>query len=112
MDQIGVYYLPNSALTYNERGAKQVDIVSKDDKRAYTLCVASTPDGDFLPFQQVFSGASDKSLPTGASIGMDRAREYGFHFAYAKSEKASSHYSTLKTMKEVRNCFHIKDNLY
>jgi hypothetical protein len=29
----------------------------KDEKCAFTLLVASTVDGDFLPFQQVWAGA-------------------------------------------------------
>ncbi|KIK78047.1 hypothetical protein PAXRUDRAFT_17101 [Paxillus rubicundulus Ve08.2h10] len=51
-DQIGSYILPSSGTTFAERGSRQVDIVAKDEKRAFTLLVASTPDGTFLPFQQ------------------------------------------------------------
>jgi hypothetical protein len=32
---------------------------------------------------------------------MTRAKEIGIHFAFAESEKRTSHFSTLKTMKEV-----------
>ena len=34
-----------------------------DEKCAYTLLVASTADGDFLPFQQVWSGATACATP-------------------------------------------------
>ncbi|KAG1758482.1 hypothetical protein EDD22DRAFT_981399 [Suillus occidentalis] len=82
-DQIGVYILPSSGTTFAEHGSKQVDIVAKDEKRAYTLLVASTPEGTFLPFQQ-----------------------RGFDFTFAKSNKKGSHFSMLKTMKEwVENIF-------
>ncbi|KAG2092673.1 uncharacterized protein F5147DRAFT_748008 [Suillus discolor] len=105
-DQIGNYILPSSGTTFAERGSEQVDIVAKDEKRAYTLLVASTPEGTFLPFQQVWSGASERSLPSVGALGMMEAKERGFDFAFAKSDKKGSHYSTLKTMKEwVENVF-------
>jgi len=100
-DQIGNYILPNGNCTFHDRGAEQVDITSKDEKRAYTLLVASTADGDFLPFQQVWAGATERSLPSQNAPWMQDALNRGFNFAFAKSKKKSSHYSTLKTMKEV-----------
>jgi len=40
---------------------------------------------------------------------MTEAQEYGFNFTFAKSDKKGSHFSTLKTMKEVCHCnyYHI-----
>jgi len=91
--------------TFNDCGADQVDIVAKDKKWAFTLLVASTADGDFLPFQQVWAGASEQSLPTKNAPWMQDALDRGFNFAFAKSHKKTSHFSTLKTMKEVSfNC--------
>ncbi|KIK74376.1 hypothetical protein PAXRUDRAFT_19942 [Paxillus rubicundulus Ve08.2h10] len=43
-DQIGSYILPSSGTTFAEHGSRQVDIVAKDEKQAFTLLVASTPD--------------------------------------------------------------------
>ena len=104
MDQIGVYILPNSGYTFEKHGSDQVDIVAKGEKRAYTLLVASSADGDFLPFQQVWSGATNRSVPSDGAPRIEEARERGFDFTFAKSEKnKGSHYSTLKTMKEVSN---------
>lgn len=104
MDQIGVYILPNSGYTYEKCGSEQVDIVAKDEKRAYTLLVASSADGDFLPFQQVWSGGTNFSVPSDQAPRMEEARDRGFNFTFAKSEKnKGSHYSMLKTMKEVSN---------
>lgn len=94
-DQMGVYILPNGNSTFHDWGANQVDIVAKDEKHAYTLLVASTPNGDFLLFQQVWAGASDKSQPSLNAAQMQEAIDHGFNFAYTKSEK--------KTMKEVSN---------
>ena len=102
MDQIRVYILPNSGYTYEKRGSEQVDIVAKGEKRAYSLLVASSADGDFLPFQQVWSGGTDRSVPSDQAPRLDEACDRGFDFTFTKSEKnKGSHYSTLKTMKEV-----------
>lgn len=93
--------MPSNGYTFHDCGSEQVDIVAKDEKRAYTLLVASTADGDFLPFQQVWSGASDRSLPSQNAPRMQDAIDQGFDFAFAKSAKKTSHFSTVKTMKEV-----------
>ncbi|KAI0689287.1 hypothetical protein BC835DRAFT_1308424 [Cytidiella melzeri] len=57
VDQMGMYILPSNSRTFHNKGANQVDAVAKDEKRAYTLLVASTPAGDILPFQQVWGQA-------------------------------------------------------
>ncbi|KAJ3493456.1 hypothetical protein NLJ89_g11016 [Agrocybe chaxingu] len=101
VDQMGMYVLPCNSRTFHDKGAKQVDAVAKDEKCAYTVLVASTPTGEILPFQQVWGGKTSASLPKGTAPGMDKAREYGFHFAFAASESSPrSHFSTLKTMQE------------
>ncbi|KAH9914425.1 uncharacterized protein B0H18DRAFT_1216055 [Fomitopsis serialis] len=100
MDQTGVMVLPNNNTTYEETGVRQVNVVAKDEKRAYTLCVATSADGDILPFQQVWSGQTVKSLPDVDADGMDKAQMRGFDFSSAASAKKTSHFSTLKTMKE------------
>ncbi|KIK73435.1 hypothetical protein PAXRUDRAFT_178440, partial [Paxillus rubicundulus Ve08.2h10] len=105
-DQIGTYILPSNGSTWAEHGSHQVDIVAKDEKCAFTLLVASTPDGTFLPFQQVWAGASTQSLPSAKAPGMAKACAHGFDFAFAKSAKKGSHFSMLKTMKEwIENIF-------
>jgi hypothetical protein len=86
-DQIGNYILPSSSCTFHDRGAEQVDVVAKDEKRAYTLLVASTADGDFLPFQQVWSGATARSTPSLTAPHMQEAIDRGFDFTFAKSDK-------------------------
>jgi hypothetical protein len=101
MDQIGNYVLLSNSRTFHTRGAKQVDIVAKDEKRACTLTVGSSMSGVFLPFQQIWGGATDKVRPSVQALRMADAIERGFDFTFAKSMKKGSHYSTLKTMKEV-----------
>ena len=100
-DQIGNHILPSNSCTFNDCGAEQVDIVVKDEKHAFTLLVASTADGDFLPFQQVWAGASVWSLLSQNAPWMQDALDRGFDFVFAKSNKKTSHFSTVKTMKEV-----------
>ncbi|KAJ2934644.1 hypothetical protein H1R20_g2448, partial [Candolleomyces eurysporus] len=100
MDQTGVYILKSHNITYDTKGKRQVDINNLDEKRAYTLCVASTPAGDILPFQQVWAGQTKASLPTERASSYKEAIDLGFHFAFAQSPKKTSHFSTLKTMKE------------
>ncbi|KAI5822457.1 hypothetical protein K523DRAFT_335125 [Schizophyllum commune Tattone D] len=100
--RLGNYILPNNSFTYTEIGAKQVNAVGKDEKRAYTLCVGSTAAGGFLPFQQIFGGMTDHSQLAEDAPGMDKALVYGMHFTFAKSKNSPrSHYSTQKTMKEL-----------
>ncbi|THU78946.1 hypothetical protein K435DRAFT_586887, partial [Dendrothele bispora CBS 962.96] len=107
-DQMGVYVLPNSSRTFDTRGQKQIDVVAKEEKRAFTLFVASTADGDFLPFQQVWGGRSSMSTPSSDADGMDEALEFGFDLTFARSDKnPTSHFSTMKTMKEwLKNIIH------
>jgi hypothetical protein len=62
--------------------------------------VASTPSGNLLPFQQTWAGASKASVPSNDAVAMAEARELGFDFAFAKSKKKTSHFSTFKTMGE------------
>lgn len=100
-DQTGVYIRPNQSQTFEERGSKQVSVVGNDEKRAYTLGVASTADGTLLPLEQVWSGSTAKSLPKSTADGFQEAKAHGFHFTFAASKKKTSHFSTLKTMKEL-----------
>ncbi|KAF8988827.1 hypothetical protein BDZ89DRAFT_974879, partial [Hymenopellis radicata] len=100
MDQTGITILMAMLKTYHKKGSRQVDIAARDEKRAYTLCVASTADGDVLPFQAVWSGSTKLSLPSRSADGMDEALEIGMDFTVAASDKKTSHFSTFKTMKE------------
>ncbi|PPR06271.1 hypothetical protein CVT24_000890 [Panaeolus cyanescens] len=98
MDQTGIIILATHNQTFEKKGSRQVDIVGKNEKRAFTLCVSTTAAGDVLPFQQVWSGKTDKSLPDSSAALMDEAKKLGFDFAV--SDSGTSHFSTLKTMKE------------
>ncbi|KAJ6554851.1 hypothetical protein B0H19DRAFT_1294878, partial [Mycena capillaripes] len=100
-DQTGVYIHPNSSQTFELRGSKQVSTSGNDEKRAYTLGVASDMSGGLLPLEQVWAGMSKGSLPTADADGYQEAIDRGFHFTFAASKKRTSHFSTEKTMEEL-----------
>ncbi|KAJ6458505.1 hypothetical protein C8R45DRAFT_942718 [Mycena sanguinolenta] len=83
----GVMLMVANNKTYNPKGSRQVDIHGRDEKRAYSLLVASTPTGKLLPFQQVWSGKTKGSLPHDFAAGIPAAKKHGFHFAFAQSKK-------------------------
>ena len=70
-------------------------------RNACLLTVGSSMSGTFLPFQQIWGGVTNKVQPSGQALRMVDAIERGFDFTFVKSAKKGSHYSTLKTMKEV-----------
>lgn len=50
MDQTGIILIPGADSTYETKGVKQVHLLGKNEKRAFTLAVASSCEGDVLPF--------------------------------------------------------------
>ena len=106
MDQTGLLYLPGFQFTYEEKGQKQVTVVGKDEKRGYTLYVATAADGSFLTFRQDCGGKTRKSTPEKTSKGHDESTKMGFNFTFAASKKKrNSNYSTLKLVKDVSSNF-------
>ena len=62
-DQTGLDYVPVSAWTMEQEGAKRVEMIGKDDKRQLTAVFACSMSGDFLPIQMVYQGKTIKCLP-------------------------------------------------
>lgn len=62
-NQTGLLLPTSQNKTYDQHGARDVKIATKGEKRAFMLCVASTPAGDLLLFQVVWAGKTDQSLP-------------------------------------------------
>ncbi|KAJ7197544.1 hypothetical protein GGX14DRAFT_312696, partial [Mycena pura] len=94
----GYLWLP--VVTFADRGTKQIDVAAKDEKRAYTVMVTSSLDGDYLPMQAIHSGKTDGSLPKPTAVGMKEAKQYGFIFSAARSQKKGAYYSTIHTLKD------------
>ena len=53
---------PNKA-TFAEKGAKSVPIANVDDKRQITGTFSVNISGEFLPFQLIYSGVTDRCHP-------------------------------------------------
>ena len=46
-----------------EEGAKQVELIGKDDKRQLTAVLAGSMSGKFLPPQLIYQGKTTRCLP-------------------------------------------------
>ncbi|KAG9118568.1 hypothetical protein FRC07_006863 [Ceratobasidium sp. 392] len=95
-DQTGILLFPVGNKTWELRGSKQVKSICHDEKRQYTLVVASSCGGDILPFQSVWGGTTDASLPSADAARRKEADELGFQFAHGDTR----HWSSLHTTKE------------
>jgi hypothetical protein len=63
-DQTGIYLIPiGGAHTWALKGSKHVLVHGIEDKRQTTVSVSSTVAGGLLPFQVVFTGLIQRSLP-------------------------------------------------
>jgi hypothetical protein len=63
-DQTGINYLLQGNKTWHPQGDKQVAIIGEEEKRQFTLMVAFSAAGDLLPFQAIYSGKTETSLPS------------------------------------------------
>lgn len=94
-DQTGVNLFPSENKTYAKKGAKQVPILGKDDKRHITLMVTSSMYGKLLPFQAIFKGKTDGSLP--GKRERKPAETMGMKF----EPGGDNHWANLDTTKKV-----------
>lgn len=63
-DQTGIHLVPTGgAHTWAQKGSKHVLVHGVEDKRQITVSVSSSAAGDLLPFQLVFTGLTQRSLP-------------------------------------------------
>jgi hypothetical protein len=60
------------------------------------LLAAASNSGDLLPFQAIYTGKSDRSLPDATAPGFSEARDLGFLFTPSKT---TTYWSTIDTMK-------------
>ncbi|KZV99387.1 hypothetical protein EXIGLDRAFT_712210 [Exidia glandulosa HHB12029] len=94
-DQTQCRYGFGTSRTWEETGAKQVTVHGKDEKRAFTIFAGITMSGSQLPFQAIYHGQTERSLPRPDAEGYDRAIELGFRFEPSKSD---TYWSTQATM--------------
>lgn len=92
MDQTGVTLIPGADSTFHERGVKQVHLLGKNEKRAFTPAVVSSCERDIPLFQAVWGRKTMGSCPK-ASVRRE-AESLGFHLTPANSEEnPASHFS-------------------
>lgn len=94
-DQTGVNLIPTGNKTWATRGAKQVNVFGKDEKRQFTLMVTTSCSGAFLPLQSIWSGKTSASLPA-ANLRVEAEKDGNIW-----SSGGDNHWSNLSCMKEV-----------
>jgi hypothetical protein len=86
-DQTGAQYSAGGQETYAPIGSKQVEVIGKDEKRSSTLMVGISMSGEVLPFQAVYAGTTNRSLPTSSAPNYTKAtQELKFLFESSGSD--------------------------
>ncbi|KAI0358757.1 hypothetical protein OH77DRAFT_1397063 [Trametes cingulata] len=104
-DQAGVLLMPSGKQTYEVKGSKDVTIHAHEEKRQMTIVVGSSLDGKPLPFQSVWGGSTDASLPSKKAPRRSEADELGFVYAHGDTRHWSSKETTKKWILEVLDPF-------
>ncbi|THU84605.1 hypothetical protein K435DRAFT_616765, partial [Dendrothele bispora CBS 962.96] len=99
-DQTQTVYQQGTKATWEKKGSKQVPAVGINEKRAFTLVPSISASGEVLPFQAVFSGKTDVSVPGPDARSYREAKELGFQLVPSKGD---NYWSTLETMKSLVN---------
>ncbi|KAI9057076.1 hypothetical protein FKP32DRAFT_1584394 [Trametes sanguinea] len=100
-DQAGITLMPSGKQTYEVRGSKDVTVHAHEEKRQMTVVVASSLDGQILPFQSVWGGSTEASLPSKDAPRRDEADRLGFKYAHGDTRHWSSKETTKKWIVEV-----------
>ena len=95
-DQTLVIYAAGVSETYAPKGSKQVEVVGKDEKRGFTVVVGISMSGDVLPFQVIYAGHTNRSLPTPDAPEYYQATEV---LKFSFESGGTNHWSTQSTMK-------------
>ncbi|KZO89906.1 hypothetical protein CALVIDRAFT_491200, partial [Calocera viscosa TUFC12733] len=85
--------------SYAPIGSHQVDVLGKEEKRACTIMTSLAMDGTLLPFQSIWKGATNRSLPYGNNTLDPTLREavkQGHIFTLSHS---STYWTNLHTLK-------------
>lgn len=95
-NQTQVAYSHGSQYTWNQQGARQVQVVGMEEKRAYTMLVGVSNNSNVLPFQAIYQGKTSGSLPNPLCASYDEAMEIGMQFLPSLTD---TYWSTLETMQ-------------
>jgi hypothetical protein len=95
-DQTQVIYSQGSKLTWAKTGSRQVTVIGRDEKCAFTVVVSVSNSGELLPFQAIYQGYSAKTCPSPSANDYNAANAAGFRFEFSKSK---TYWSTQETMR-------------
>jgi hypothetical protein len=96
-DQTQVVIQSQGKSTFAESGSKQVGVIGKEEKRAWTAVVGVSADGHVLPTQVVMKGKDrTRSLPQRTDPMMNEADVRGFQWAL----NPDTYWSSFETMKD------------
>ncbi|RXW18423.1 hypothetical protein EST38_g7441 [Candolleomyces aberdarensis] len=99
-DQTQVVYAPGDKMTYAEAGSKQVPVVGVEEKRAFTVMVSVSSDGQLLPFQAIYEGKTERVLPSKEATGRRECDELGIQFVPSGTGTYWSNQATMKSFVE------------
>ncbi|KAG8726118.1 hypothetical protein FRC12_023690 [Ceratobasidium sp. 428] len=94
-DQTQVVYSAGDHKTWTAAGERQINVLGAEEKRTFTLLVAIAVSGDLLPFQAIYAGKSDRSVPGSDSPGWSEAQRLGFLLEHSNT---GTYWSTFETM--------------
>jgi hypothetical protein len=95
-DQTQLLYAPSDKMTWAETGAKQVELVGAEEKRALTVMVSVASDGTILPFQAIYQGLSQRSQPSCDAPRYNECKVAGFRFEHSGT---ATYWSNQQMMK-------------
>jgi len=94
-DQTQITLAQGCQLTYAPIRSKQVTTVGSEEKRAITLLVSLTNDGQLLPFQTIYKGSTPASLPSKKAPGYKECIEAGFLMEPSKTATSLRRYISI-----------------
>ncbi|EIW78650.1 hypothetical protein CONPUDRAFT_37153, partial [Coniophora puteana RWD-64-598 SS2] len=99
-DQTQVVMSDHNTRTFDVQGSRQVDVVGKDEKRAFTAVVGISASGTPLPTQFIYKGATERSVPSSRSPLRDEASCLGFVYSW----NPRNYWSDLASMEQYFEC--------
>jgi DDE superfamily endonuclease len=95
IDQTNIIYQATNSSTYEEKGSKQVSIVGQEEKRAFTLVVGISAAGHLLPFQAIYGGKTQRSVPSNRAARRAEADALGIKLEFSNTD---TYWSTFDLM--------------
>ncbi|EIW77811.1 hypothetical protein CONPUDRAFT_30544, partial [Coniophora puteana RWD-64-598 SS2] len=95
-DQTQVVMANTSTTMFEIKGSKQVAVVGKEEKCAFTTVVGVSASGELLPTQFIFKGQTARALSSLMAPGQAEAFCLGFIYSLNKE----NYWSNFDTMEE------------